>query len=256
MAPNHSFAAGGGTFPATRWSVVAAVRSADAAERSRALEALCAAYWKPVYKYIRLKFSKSPADSQDLTQGFFVELLDRELLARFEPDKSRLRTYLRLCVDSFVINEIRHAGRIKRGGEVTHVALDFAAAETELNAQTIDPASIPSPQHFEEFFEKEWIRGLFSAAVEELKQICTARNKQSAFALFESYDLSDETDISYAQLGAANNISGTEVTNQLAWARREFRRLAQERLRALCPSDDEYQREARALFGGNGGWGF
>jgi hypothetical protein len=65
-----------------------------------------------------------------------------------------------------------------------------------------------------------------------------------------------ETDISYAQLGAANNISGTEVTNQLAWARREFRRLAQERLRALCPSDDEYQREARALFGGNGGWGF
>jgi len=251
MAPTDSFAAGGGNFPATRWSVVAAVRSGDSNERSRALDTLCAAYWKPVYKYIRLKYSKGPDEAQDLTQGLFIELLERDLLSRFEPQKSRLRTYLRLCVDSFVLNEIKHAGRQKRGGDAVHVALDFGAAEGELSAQTIDPALIPSPERFEEFFEKEWIRSLFSAAVEDLQELCADRGKQTAFALFESYDLAEDDHPSYAELAAANNIAATDATNQLSWVRREFRRLAQERLRAICATEEEFAREARTLFGGN-----
>jgi len=67
--------------------------------------------------------------AQDLTQRFFVELLERELLEKFDPKKSRLRTYLRLCVDSFVTNEDKAGRRQKRGGTVPHVALDFASAE-------------------------------------------------------------------------------------------------------------------------------
>jgi RNA polymerase sigma factor (sigma-70 family) len=251
MAPKDSFAAGGGNFPATRWSVVAAVRSGDSNERSRALDVLCAAYWKPVYKYIRLKYSKDPDEAQDLTQGLFIELLERDLLSRFEPEKSRLRTYIRLCADSFVLNEIKHAGRQKRGGDAVHFALDFPSAEGELSAQTIDPASIPSPERFEEFFEKEWIRSLFSAAVEDLRELCEARNKQTAFALFEAYDLSEDERLPYAQLAAAHKIAATDVTNQLAWARREFRRLAQERLRTICVTEEEFSREARVLFGGD-----
>src|SRR5216684_6699290 len=137
---------GGDRFPPTRRSVIEAARSIDAGERERALEALCAAYWKPVYKYMRLRWNR-PADvAQDLTQGFFVELLERELLEKFDSKKSRLRTYLRLCVDSFVMNEDKAGRRQKRGGTVLHVALDFAAAEEELDAVAMDPASIPSPE--------------------------------------------------------------------------------------------------------------
>ena len=253
MAQNHSIA--GGNFPPTRWSVIEAARSADSSERTRALEVLCTAYWKPVYKYIRLKFAKPPDEAQDLTQGFFAELLERDLLPRFDPVKSRLRTYIRLCADSFVLNEIKRAGRQKRGGDAFHVALDFSAAEHELNAcqplgmaQTIDPASIASPEKFEEFFEKEWIRSLFSSAIEDLRHFCSRRNKQSAFALFESYDLGDN-DVSYAQLANTHGIPVTDVTNQLAWARREFRRFARERLRALCLTDEEFSRESQSLFG-------
>jgi RNA polymerase sigma factor (sigma-70 family) len=238
----------GGNFPPTRWSVIEAARSKDLTERTRALEALCSAYWKPVYKYLRLKFSKPPDAAQDLTQGFFAELLERDLLSRFEPAKSRLRTYIRLCADSFVLNEIKHAGRQKRGGDAIHLALDFSAAEHELDMQTIDPASIASPEKFEEFFEKEWIRGLFSSAVEDLRQLCDSRGKQSAFVLFAAYDLA-EGDSSYAQLAEAHGIPVTDVTNQLAWARREFRRFARERLRALCATDDEFSRESQSLFG-------
>jgi vacuolar-type H+-ATPase subunit I/STV1 len=154
-------------------------------------------------------------------------------------------------VDSFVLNEIKHGQRQKRGGDAVHLALDFPAAEGELNAQTIDPASIPSPEHFEEIFEKEWIRSLFASAVEELRQSCEILDKQSAFSLFEAYDLSGDETVSYAQLAQANNLSVNDVTNQLAWARREFRRLAQQRLRAICATDEEFARECKTLFGGN-----
>lgn len=239
----------GESFPLTRLSVLAAARSGEGAERARALDILFTAYWKPVYKYIRLKFSQSPQDAQDLTQGFFAELLERELLSRFDPAKSRLRTYLRLCADSFALNEIKAAFRKKRGGEFAHVALDFSAAEDELRAQAIDPASIPSPESLEDFFDREWIRSLFSSAVEELRGVCEAREKQRAFQLFEAYDLCGDETISYAELAASFSLPLTEVNNQLAWARREFRRIALERLHALCGSEEEFAREAKTLFG-------
>jgi len=239
----------GESFPVTRHSVLAAARSQDGAERARALEILFASYWKPVYKYIRLKFSQSPQDTQDLTQGFFAELLERQLLSRFDPAKSRLRTYLRLCADSFALNELKAASRKKRGGEFAYVALDFCGAEDELRAQAIDPASIPSPESLEDFFEKEWIRSLFSSAVEELRGVCEAREKQKAFQLFEAYDLAGEEDISYRELAAKFSLPLTEVNNQLAWARREFRLIALARLRAFCESEEEFALEAKALFG-------
>ncbi|HWZ99824.1 MAG TPA: sigma-70 family RNA polymerase sigma factor [Candidatus Dormibacteraeota bacterium] len=239
----------GESFPLTRYSVLAAAGSSDNAERSRALDILFAAYWKPIYKYLRLKYSQAPQDAQDLTQGFFAELLERKLLSRFDPAKSRLRTYLRLCADSFALNEIKAASRKKRGGEFAHVPLDFSAAEDELRAQTIDPAAIPSPESLEDFFEKEWIRSLFSSAVEELRKLCEARGKQKAFALFESYDLDGEENISYAELATRHSMSATDVNNQMAWARREFRRIATERLRALSGSEEEFARESKSLFG-------
>jgi len=239
----------GDQFPVTRWSVIDAVKSEDSAEQARALDTLFAAYWKPVYKYVRLRWNRPPEDAQDLTQGFFAEVLERELLAKYEPAKSKLRTYLRLCVDSFVMNQEKAARRQKRGGDVTHVALDFQAAEGELAGATIDADSIPSPESLEEFFEKEWVRSLFALAVEDLRKFCAERERGRTFRLFEEYDLAGDPDISYDKLAAEYAIPVTDVTNALSWARREFRRIALERLREICGSDEEFHREARAVFG-------
>ena len=244
------FQPGADRFPPTRRSVIEAVGSSDAEERERALEALCAAYWRPIYKYIRLRWNRPAEEAQDLTQGFFVEVLERGLLKNFDAKKSRLRTYLRVCVDSFVSNEDKAGRRQKRGGNVPHVALDFAAAEEELGGAVMDPAAIPSPESLEEFFEKEWLRSLFSLAVEELRELCNARGRERTFCLFEAYDLDGHDKISYGQLAKDYGIAVTDVTNGLAWARREFRRIALERLRELCGSEEEFQREARAAFGG------
>ena len=239
----------GDQFPVTRWSVIDAVKSQDPTEQSWALDTLFAAYWKPVYKYVRLRWNRPAEDAQDLTQGFFAEVLERELLAKYDPAKSKLRTYLRLCVDSFVMNQEKAARREKRGGNVTHVALDFQAAEGELTGATIDAASIPSPESLEAFFEKEWVRSLFALAVEDLREFCTKRERERTFRLFEDYDLSGDPEVSYEKLAAEYAIPVTDVTNALSWARREFRRIALERLRELCGSDDEFHREARAVFG-------
>jgi len=236
-------------FPATRWSVVDAVKSRDPAEQARALDTLFTAYWKPVYKYVRWRWNRPAEDAQDLTQGFFAEALERNLLAKFDPAKSRLRTYLRLCVDSFVMNQEKAARRQKRGGTATHVALDFQEAEGELAGSTMDPASIPSPESLEEFFEKEWVRSLFALAVEELGKLCAERTRDRTFHLFERYDLSGDSEISYEDLAAEYAIPVTDVTNALSWARREFRKIALERLREVCGSDEEFRREARAVFG-------
>ena len=105
-----------GKFPATRWSAVLASRSDDPAERSRALEAIAGAYWKPIYKYLRIRWGKSSEDAKDLTQEFFAKLFEKEYLNDFDPAKARLRTFLRVCVDRFVANDFKAATRLKRGG--------------------------------------------------------------------------------------------------------------------------------------------
>jgi RNA polymerase sigma factor (sigma-70 family) len=239
----------GDRFPPTRWSVIDAARSTEAAAREGALAALFAAYWRPVYKYIRIRWNRSAEDAQDLTQGFCAEILERDLLAKYDPAKSRLRTYLRVCADSLVMNHDKAASRQKRGGNVLHVALDFQQAEGELREQVVDPAAIPSPESMEDFFEKEWIRSLFTLAIEDLRKLCEHKQRAKTFLLFEEYDLDGAKDISYDDLARKHNIPVTDVTNALSWARREFRRMATERLRQICGSEEEFQREALALFG-------
>jgi RNA polymerase sigma factor (sigma-70 family) len=240
---------GGDRFPVTRWSMIDAARSRDETERARAMDTLCAAYWKPVYKYVRLRWNRPIEDAQDLTQGFFVQVIERGLLDKFDPAKSRLRTFLRMCVDSFLMNDEKAAKRQKRGGNVSHVPLDFAGAEEELGGATMDPAAIPSTDSLEEFFEKEWVRGLFEMAVGDLRKHCEANERERTFRLFEEYDLAGDETISYDKLARDYGIPVTDVTNALSWARREFRRGALERLREICGSEEEFQREARGVFG-------
>jgi RNA polymerase sigma factor (sigma-70 family) len=240
MDPDHS------NFPATRGSLLLALRSPDPARREYGIAEICGGYWRPVYKYLRLRWSAPEA--QDLCQGFFVEVLERDLLARFDPGKSRLRTYLRLCVDSFASNSIRDQNREKRGGRVPHLALDFASAERDFGAAALDPALLLSPESLEEFFEREWIRSLFETALEGLRRECHASGKALHFALFQARDL-DEEDVSYQALAERHGLKVTDVTNHLAWVRREFRRLVLERLRELCATEEEFRSEARRVLG-------
>jgi hypothetical protein len=139
-------------------------------------------------------------------------------------------------VSHFVVNESKHANRLKRGGAAERISLE----ETE------EPAAVD----LEEVFEKEWIRNLFELAVEDLREVCVSRDKQRHFGIFERYDL-QHTDLSYAELASEFGIAVTDVTNYLAWCRREFRRLILERIRQITANDEEFRREARVVLGKN-----
>ena len=139
MTEDTKIGGASGRFPATHWSAVLAARSDDSVERSRALEAIAAAYWKPIYKYVRIRWGKSNEDAKDLTQDFFAKLFEKEYLDDFDPTKARLRTFLRICADRFMANEAKAAKRLKRGGGAAHLSLDFDAAENEL--QRAEPSS-------------------------------------------------------------------------------------------------------------------
>lgn len=235
-------------FPATRWSAIFAARSEDAADRARGFEAIITAYWKPVYKYIRIRWNKSNEEAKDLTQEFFARLIEKDFLGAYDPAKAQLRTFLRVCVDGFAANQERSARRLKRGGDAVHVPLDFDAAEDELRR-----ASLSAQESPEQLFEKEWVRSLFGLAIGDLRAECEQRGKQVHFRLFEMYDLEDGTEprVNYEQLARQFGIGVTDVTNHLAFARREFRRIVLERLRLMTGDDDEFRREARSLLGVN-----
>jgi hypothetical protein len=233
-------------FPATRHSIMAAIRSEQAEVRRSAFDALVGAYWKPVFKYIRLKWRASPEDAADLTQGFFLRAFEKEYFAAFDPAKARFRTYLHTCLDGFVANARKADARLKRGGGVALVPLDFDEAERELRHQSTNAIA-----DFDAYFHREWLRALFAAAAARLRDECTARRRHDRFALFEAYDLAgdDAPRPTYAELARRHGLTTIDVTNELAAARREFRRFVIEALRAQCASDEEFDAELRGLTG-------
>jgi RNA polymerase sigma factor (sigma-70 family) len=237
-----------GRFPATRRSVVLAAGDTDPEIRRQAFAALVEGYWKPVYKYLRVKWGMESEEAEDLTQSFFLLALEKGTLDRYDPALARFRTYLRTCLDRFAVNEHRASRRLKRGGGAAVLSLDFAGAEDELGRQ-----GAVSEMGMEEYFHREWVRALFARAVEELRRRCQAAGRGVRFTLFERYDLNDldggPERPTYAGLAAELGIPVTQVTNELAAARRELRSAVLDTLRDLTGSEAELRAEARDVLG-------
>ena len=231
-------------FPVTNHSAIVGARSDDQTIRRRAFDTILASYWKPAYKYVRLKWQADNEDAKDLTQGFFANAFEKNHFATYDSAKASFQTFLRTCLDGFVSNERKAGRRLKRGGDMDHYQLDFAAAEDELAAHastTLTP---------EDYFHREWVRWMFSMSVDSLRQRYDESGRSIHFQLFERYDLNDEgADVSYASLAKEFGLESATVTNYLAAARRDFRRIVLEKLREITATDEEFRAEARSLLG-------
>ena len=234
------------SFPATRLSVVERTRSGDEETRRVALAAIIDAYWKPAYKYLRLKWSLDADAAADLTQEFFTSALEKEVVEMYDPARARFRTYLRLCLDGFASNARKAERRLKRGGGVDVVSLDFETAEGEI--ATHEPAVAAD---VDEMFYREWVRALLERSVADLEDYAAELGRPEMFEVFARYDLADEGDArpTYTAIAAALNLTTATVTNHLAAMRRQFRKIVLERLRDLTSSDEEWEAEAAKLLG-------
>jgi RNA polymerase sigma factor (sigma-70 family) len=218
--------------------------SEDADTRRQAWDVLVAAYYKPAYKHLRVRWNKAPDAAEDLTQAFFERAMEKDFFRSYDRDKTRFRTFVRVCLDRFVQNADKAARRLKRGGALRSTHLDFYAAESELESAGASAFAAP-----DEVFDREWTRHLVAASVDALR-VRFEDGKQTQFQLFERYDLcAPEERATYAELGRAFDLSTTTVTNQLASARRQFRVIVLEKLRELTASDEEYRSEAERLLG-------
>jgi RNA polymerase sigma factor (sigma-70 family) len=217
-------------FPSTQISLLEATAAGLSNE---ALGRVIAVYWKPVYRFVRLKFHKNNEDAKDLTQSFFASAIERDFFPRFDPGKASFRTYLRMAVERFAANEYAAAHRQKRGGDIAFEPLDE------------QPVATGSP---EEAFEREWQRQLFSLALDDLRTHCENSAKQLHFRVFRDYDLADAERPSYKDLSVAYGIPETAVTNHLAWARRTLREFLTERLRGTTAGANEMHQEMRRLW--------
>jgi RNA polymerase sigma factor (sigma-70 family) len=237
--------AGSAGFPLTRHSVVASLGSSEPDVRRAAFDALATAYWKPVFKYVRLKWSAAPDEAADLTQAFFLKAYEKAYFASFDPARAKFRTFLRTCLDRFVSNTRQEHRRLKRGGEVEFVPFDFAAAELELQQQRAGNVV----HELDAFFHREWLRSLFGVAVDRLRAWCASNGRPARFTIFQRYDLANEDSNrpTYAALANELNLSVTDITNELAAARRDFRRLVLTVLREQCATAEEFESEARTF---------
>jgi RNA polymerase sigma factor (sigma-70 family) len=200
------------------------------------MNSLIEIYWQPCHRYIRLRFQRQHEEAEDLVQGFFTALLEQELLARYDGARGSFRSYLRTCLDHFVLNNHRDTSRAKRGGGKV-VPLD-----------SDDPASEAGTP--EEIFYREWQRRMFGLAIEDLRRLCEESGRQLRFRIFAEYDLAEGQRPGYDQLAQTHALAVTAVTNHLAWARRELRRLLERRVASVTPGENERRREVRLLLGG------
>lgn len=236
---------GGERFPATRVSVVQAAASEDEGVRDRAFDTLIRAYWKPVYYRLRIQWHMLSEDAADLTQEFFLRAMAKGFFDRYDAKRAKFRTFLRMCLDRFIANERKAAGRLKRGGDQTFVALDFEGAERFLAGQ-------PDVTDPDRMFHDEWVRSVFDLAVERLRTDCAENGKQQAFEVFVRYDVDAAgggSELTYSDLAASLEIPITQVTNLLALARGRFRGHVLACLRELSGSEQEFQADAESLLG-------
>jgi RNA polymerase sigma factor (sigma-70 family) len=216
-------------FPQTRHSAVRGLNDDDAELRRQSYEIVVAAYWNPVHAYLRLRWNVPDEPAKDLTQSFFATAMEKETLTRYDPAKATFRTYLRACLDGFVLNTRKFENRVKRAGDTTALPLDFEIVGSG------DP---------DELFHREWVRRVFELAIDEI------RGRELPFQVFEAYDLAqEEPRPSYDVLAARFGITTATVTNYLAAMRRDLRKAVVAKLRELTATEREFRSEAKALLG-------
>ena len=173
-------------FPITQSVMLREIAAPDTEQRSRAFETLTRVYWRPVYVYIRIKWQASAEHAEDLTQEFFATAFAKRYFDVYLAAKGRFRTFLRVCVDRFVANQLQAQRRLKRAGDQVAMAVPAEEAERAL-------ATAKADDDMEAMFDLEWVRALMGLALESLRHDAEARGKTLGLALFERVALTEDS---------------------------------------------------------------
>ncbi len=205
------------------------------------MEELCKSYWPPLYAFIRRR-GFSPADAQDLTQGFFEDLLSRNGLQTVRPTKGRFRTFLLACPENFLNNQHDKSRTRKRGGNNSFLAIDEMEAEARyrlLPATLTDPAKI---------LDRVWATIVIERVLQTMKARHAVNGEAAAFAALQPFLVGDAVRGDYAAV--AVRLQMTEVAARKAAhdLRAEFRQFLLREIRRTVDSSADIEPEIRELF--------
>jgi RNA polymerase sigma-70 factor (ECF subfamily) len=230
-------------FASTSWTVVfEAARSQNSPRSLGALSELCGLYWRPLYLFLRRQGFNSH-DAQDLTQGFFAELIETRAYARAQPVKGRFRSFLLGALKHFVAKMREHDRAKKRGGGTITVPITDATI-AELEAQT-NQADAWSADHV---YEREWAAALLRRALDRLGQECALAGKAALFDCLK-FHLSgaNETACTYEELSARLGRPTVTLRSDMARLRTRYRAILREEVRATVEEPMQVDDELRYL---------
>jgi RNA polymerase sigma factor (sigma-70 family) len=231
----------GNIFATTHWTVVLAAGDRSTPQADVALEELCRIYWYPLYVYVR-RHGHSREDAEDLTQGFFARLLEKNYLEGISSDGGKFRAFLLVAVKRFLANEWDRANRQKRGGGATPLSLDWQDADTRYQ---INPADNLSP---DKLYDRAWAVTVLERVITRLRDENSAEGKAKLYGQLKAFLMVGKSDIPYAQAAAALELSEGAVRVAVHRLRRRYRELLREEIAQTLADPAQADEEMQVLF--------
>jgi len=228
---------GGAPFATTRWSVVAACKGESATQGGKTEDAvaqLCRDYWPPLYSFVRRR-GHSPADAQDLVQGFFTHLLHHRIYEQSDSAKGKFRTFLLATLKNYIVDHRNKENALKRGG-----GFDFVFLDSEIGAaETLDECATEMILDEEHYYEQRWAAALVSRALKGLQADFQEGSKAEIFDKLKPFVCGGEGLPKQEEVAQQLSMPIDTLRSHLSRMRARYRlRLREEVARTIGIADD------------------
>lgn len=233
-------------FATTRWSLILFATDASNDERKagEALAELCRTYWRPIFLYVSRR-GYSLQEAQDLTQDFFLMILESDWLGNANPHRGRFRSFLLKSLQNFLNHDREKRSAEKRGGKVEFVSWDDwmkeAPSRLFFAAETHD--SLPP----ERLFDLRWAATVVERALQRLREECESKRRLRLFEVLSEHLAAERADISYSSLARDLGIAESMVKKQLHNLRQRYRWLLRDEVAETVANPAEIDDEIRHL---------
>jgi RNA polymerase sigma factor (sigma-70 family) len=230
-------------FHTTRWDVVLNSGNVDSPDFGKALAELCSIYWYPLHAFARYK-GLSEHDAQDLTQSFFLHLLEKRSLKEVHPEKGRFRSFLLASFQNHISVYRQRAGAAKRGGGCEMISLDAQPPhERDLLEATNDLTG-------ETVFDAHWAKFLLERVTIRLAEEYRAAGKASVFERLRIYlsVVGGEDAESYEEAAQELGLSVGGVKTQVCRLRKRFAMFLRYEVAQTVLDAGEIDAEIHALY--------
>lgn len=229
----------GPQFPATHWSVILAGVGTSSEQAGKAVQHLCEAYWHPIYHYLR-RSGRSPADAQDLTQGFFARVIAKDYLGQVDRNRGRFRSFLLGSLKHFLADEWDRQQAAKRGGGCDILSLD---QEEEEGRYLLTPAGDLSPDRV---FDRRWALAVLERALHGLEQELAAQGRAEIFAGLRDL-IAGGREAGFGQAAARMGMTEGAAKMAVQRMRQRYRELLRAEVRQTVETERETDGELRYL---------